>query len=86
MGNCQGFLLSGRLMQTRTMIVHSCTTTTGEKVQSTFAIGQVWLHRGEAHVVQRVFAKKVRFEVSGIYMTVGQEPFVKHAKLVLDPR
>lgn len=79
-------------MPTTTRINHKCRTTTGRTVRTPFALGQVWLHRGSRHVVERVFPRKVRFEVYegrkkdfNYYLTVGQEPFAKHASLVLNP-
>jgi len=79
-------------MTTTTRINHKCRTTTGRTVRTPFALGQVWLHRGDRHVVERVFPRKVRFEVYGkgkkdfaYYLTVGQAPFAKHAQLALNP-
>jgi len=72
-------------MRTKAVLVHTCTTTKGQKVSTSFALGQVWIYKDEIHVVDRVYPKRVRFDCGSLYFTVGQEPFAKHAKLVLNP-
>ncbi len=73
-------------MQTVTRINHTAQTTKGRTIHTPIALGQVWVHRGSRHVVERVYPKKVRFLCEGgkVLMTCDQAKFVKHSRLKLD--
>lgn len=72
-------------MQTTRRINHKCRTTKCRAVTTPMALGQVWVYRGERHVVDRVFPRKVRLDCGKFYLTVDQKRFVKHAELELNP-
>jgi hypothetical protein len=73
-------------MQTVTRLNHIAKTTKGFTLRTPMAIGQVWMHGGHRHVVERVYRKQVRFllESGKVLMMCDQAKFVKHSRLKVD--
>jgi uncharacterized protein (DUF488 family) len=73
-------------MQTVTRLYHTAKTVKGLTVRTPMAIGQVWIHGGSRHVVDRVYRKQVRFLIAKgkVLMTCDQARFVKHSRLKTD--